>query len=204
MHEGLSRGMLTAAVILLASTTAEPSHAGDRAHMDGFFMRLSAGGGGAATEIDLDGIDRQLSGPSGDINFAFGAIVSPNLAVHATLFGWSVTDPDFEYGSLYRKADGDLSLGAIGAGITYYIMPANVYLSGSIGIGVLSFDGSGEKGDSDGGPAVDMTIGKEWWVGSNWGLGVAGTVGFHSVPHGDIDANWRGANIGVRFTATLN
>jgi hypothetical protein len=30
------------------------------------------------------------------------------------------------------------------------------------------------EGSSDTGFALDATVGKEWWVGDNWGLGFAG------------------------------
>jgi len=36
----------------------------------------------------------KLSGEAGDSNFAIGGIVSPNLALHAILYGWLVQDPD--------------------------------------------------------------------------------------------------------------
>jgi len=191
-------------MILLIPGFTVPSHAGDRDHANGFFMRLSAGGGGVAMDKDLGGADWNLSGAASNLSIAIGGIVSSNLAVHATIFAWRVTNPKVDVLDYSGRPNFDAALGALGAGVTYYIMPANVYLSASVGLGVLSFDGPDIAGGSHSGAATDLNIGKEWWVGSNWGLGVAGTVGFHTVPDGDTDANWRGANIGVRFTATLN
>lgn len=194
-------------VLAIAALIAAPtlSYAGDRDHVGGFFLRLSAGVGGASTKIEEGGDELKLSGGAGDINIAIGGMVSPNLAVHGTLFGWAVTDPDAELNDMEGSLDGDLSLGAVGVGITYYIMPANVYFSPSVGFGSLSFDADNfEEVESDMGLVVDMTIGKEWWVGRKWGLGVAGAVGLHSIPDKDIDSNWKGANFAVRFTATMN
>lgn len=191
-----------AAIGVLCLTSS--SLAGDRDHTNGFFLRLSAGVGVASTEFDATDIDFKLDGPAGDVNFAIGAIVAPNLALHGTLFGWAITDPDGEFNGVEGSLNGDLTMGAIGAGVTYYIMPANVYLSGSVGFGTLSFDEGDIRVESDAGPAVDITVGKEWWVGRNWGLGVAGGVGFHSVPDGDLDENWTGASFTVRFSATMN
>lgn len=194
-------------IIAIAVLIAVPEsvYAGDRDHTGGFFLRLSAGVGAASTKIEEDGDDLTLSGEAGDINIAIGGMVSQNLAVHGTLFGWAVTDPDAELNDMEGTLDGDLSLGAVGVGITYYLMPANVYFSPSVGFGSLSFDADDfQEVESDMGVVVDMTIGKEWWVGRNWGLGVAGAVGFHSIPDKDIDSNWKGANFAVRFTATMN
>jgi hypothetical protein len=89
----------------------------------------------------------------------------------------------------------------MGGGVTYYIVPANVYLSGSLGLGWLS---ATENVESDVGFGLDITLGKEWWVGGSWGLGLAGAFGYHSVPDGVVDANWSGASFGLRFSATLN
>ena len=85
---------LVAMVLLLGMTGL--AWGGDRDHEGGFFMRLSGGGGTAQTELD-DGFGTfEYSGPTGDLNFAFGGIVSPNLALHGTLFGWVVSDPTVE------------------------------------------------------------------------------------------------------------
>lgn len=173
-----------------------------RAHDSGFFLRLSAGVNAASTSIeDADGDELSFSDLGGDANFAVGAIISNNLALHGTFFGWAVSEPDVEVnGTDVGTFDEDLSMSAVGGGITYYFMPANVYLSPSIGLAWLSAGDS----ESDTGMALDFTVGKEWWVGNSWGLGVAGTVGFHSIPDDSIDENWSDATFGVRFSATLN
>ena len=58
-----------------------------REHDGGFFLRLSAGVGTAKTKVEnidilADGNpqDLEFSGTSGDVNFAIGAVVAPNLA----------------------------------------------------------------------------------------------------------------------------
>jgi hypothetical protein len=181
---------------------------GDRAHDGGFFLRLSAGAGSASSELSLSGASAEMSGTSGDVNIAIGGIVSPNLAIHGTLFGWTIQDPDVTAsgGGMYGEGtlDGTLTLGAFGGGITYYVMPANVYFSASVGVGRLRIESEGQDANTDLGPVADLTIGKEWWVGSSWGLGVAGSVGYHSVPEKNISENWSGPSFAIRFTATMN
>ncbi|MEJ2568686.1 MAG: hypothetical protein P8Z50_07445, partial [candidate division WOR-3 bacterium] len=101
--------------------------------------------------------------------------------------------------------NGSLILSGCGVGITYYIMPINSYISPSVGIGRLTLESGGETGDTDMGPIFDFTVGKEWWVGGSWGLGIAGAVGYHSVRDSEeVPENWRGYSLGVRFSATLN
>jgi hypothetical protein len=201
-HSRYAPLVVIAAVVLLLAGPA--SSGGIRDHQDGFLLRLSVGGGSASSSIDMMGDELKLSGFATDLNFAIGAVVSPNLAIHGTLFGWLVSDPDVEYGAGSAEISGDLSLSAFGGGITYYIMPANVYLSGSIGAGSLTLDTNVGEGETDMGPVIDLTIGKEWWVSDGWGIGAAASLGYHSVPEKGIDENWSGTSFAVRFSATMN
>lgn len=178
---------------------------GPKDHSGGFFLRLSAGGGYADTKLEDETASIKISGGGADVNLAIGAVVANNLAIHATLFGWGVSDPDVELAAEGTTLDsftasGDVLLSAIGGGLTYYIMPINIYLSGSVGVASIDFDGA----ETDSGVAMDLTIGKEWWVGNSWGLGVAGAFGYHSISDGDVDLKWEGSGVGLRFTATMN
>lgn len=190
--------------LLLSSPAA---WSGPRDHNDGFFLRLSGGGGSAKTSISLLDEDFELSGTGGDVNVAVGAIVTPNLALHGTVWGWAISDPDWSWGELeIDNIPADLTLSAVGGGFTYYFMPVNMYLSGSAGMGILSVDAPGGSGETDGGLSFDVTLGKEWWVGDRWGLGVAGGFSYHSIPEPEpeIDENWSGTSFGLRFSATMN
>lgn len=192
-------------ILLLAlfvfAVSATNAFAGPRDHEGGFFLRLSAGYGYAQTELG-DPVTMKYYGFSGDVNFAVGGVIFDNFALHGSLFGWSVMDPDVDIGGTEGEREGYLTLSGLGVGFTYYMMPANIYVSPSIGVGNLT-DDSGNNTEM--GLMVDLTLGKEWWVGGSWGLGVAGTFGFHSVQESEeIEENWKGYNIGVRFSATLN
>jgi hypothetical protein len=188
-----------------SSLTSTPALAGEPRTHDGFFLRLSAGGGYASSAVNVAGIDVvELSGGAGDLNLAIGGTVSPNLIVHGTIFGWSLSDPTVKLvGIETPDFRGDFTLSVWGGGITYYFMPANIYISPNVGFATIS-GGDDFDGNYDGGFALDVTLGKEWWVGNSWGLGVAGAFGYHNVADGDIDENWSGTSFVLRFTATLN
>lgn len=177
---------------------------GSRDHSGGFFLRLSAGGGYAETKLSDNTGSVKVSSGGGDVNLAIGAVVGSNLAIHGTIFGWAISDPDLELtigdASETLPTSGDVIMSAVGGGLTYYLMPANVYLSGSIGLASIDFDGE----STDSGFAIDTTIGKEWWVGNSWALGLAGAFGYHSVSDPDLDLNWKGPSFGLRFSATMN
>jgi hypothetical protein len=129
--------------------------------------------------------------------------------LHGTVFGWLVSDPDVSVdvdslGSISGTAAGDLDLTGYGAGLTYYFMPVNIFISGSLGIGKLSIDSPVGNAESDNGFMGEISVGKEWWLGGSWGLGLSGSFGFHSIPDGDIDENWTGNSFALRLSATLN
>lgn len=202
---------MTGAVALLAVLAGAAAAANaPREHDRGFFLRMSAGVGAASTKIEGDLGELKFSGAAGDGNFAVGALVSRNLAVHGTFWGWTVSNPDFEYNDEEGETeDATVTMSAFGPGITWYMAPSNFYLSGSIGAATLSMEkaapgGVTLSGDSDTGVAVDVTLGKEWWVGNRWGLGVAAGLGYHNIPPGDTDNNFKGTSLGIRFSATFN
>ena len=153
--------------LLLTLSSVEILRGQERDHEDGFFLRLSTGPGFAKTRLNSNNAAMKLSGETADLNFAIGGIISPNLALHATLYGWLVQDPDVEVSGISGKGSGDLDLNAFGVGLTYYFMPVNIYISGSGGLGKLSADGEENVGETKEGPVFDMTVGKEWWVGSS-------------------------------------
>jgi len=204
--------VLFVVVVSLAFLAAAPSLllAGQPRTHDRLFLRLSGGGGVAKPSISDPTGDLDLSGGSGDLNFALGGIVAPNLAVHATMWGWLLSDPDADLvipgvGSGSGKISGDVDMTAYGVGLTYYFMPVNIYLSGSVGAGTIEFDSS-DLGNftTDYGVVLDLSLGKEWWVGNSWGLGFNGGFNYHSIPDKQIDANWTGTSVALRFSATFN
>ncbi len=194
------------ALALFMTLVGTDALCGARDHENGFFLRLAAGGGYAKTKIDIADQSLKFDGAGADIDIAIGAIISPNLAIHGTLFGWILEDPDVTADSsgtttLSGTLEGDVDLSGFGVGLTYYFMPVNIYISGTVGLGIISIEG---LDDSDTGFAGAFTVGKEWWVGDKWGLGVAVGLTYHSVGDAIIDENWSGIGVPIRFTATMN
>jgi len=199
------RTLWTLAALTLIAAAALPTDAaaGPRDHEDGFFLRLSVGGGTARTEYTDLSNDVEISGPAGDVNIAIGGIIASNLALHGTLFGATMSDPDITWNAAEGQLNGDLTIAGAGIGLTYYFMPANIYISGSVGSGSMEFDGVLDA-STDQGPLADITVGKEWWVGEKWALGVALGAQSHSLGDGDLDENWSGTSYSIRFSATMN
>ena len=201
-----------AATLVLPALIPSASRAGGepRTH-DGFFLRLGAGGGNARNTLEYQGDKLEFSGTAANIDIAIGGVVAPNLALHGTLFGWGVTDPDLKLTSSVDSltatgtAKGTATLSAVGVGLTYYYMPVNAYITGSVGTATFEFDPEhGQKSDTKDGVAFEIGAGKEWWVGTSWGLGAAVNYIYSSLPDKDINRNWNGNAVHVLFSATFN
>ena len=82
---------------------------------------------------------------------------------------------------------------------------APLYLTGSLGIGKFKLTGTNSvDGESKSGFAMALGMGKEWWVGNEWGLGLAGGLTYHSIADKDVSENWSGTSFTLRFSATMN
>jgi hypothetical protein len=190
--------------LLLISTDAVAGGS-PRAHDGGFLLRMTLGGGQARTSITSDVADVELSGDAGEFTIAVGGIVRENLALHGTLFFFSIQDPDVKLNQLAGRAAGSVGCSGIGGGFTWWLMPANLYLSSSAGIGVLTADPDGlPSSSSDAGFDMEVAVGKEWFVSDRWGLGLGGAYSYHRIPDGGVDSHWSGHSFALRFSATFN
>lgn len=186
-------------------STPIPGTASGHNHDSGFLLRFSGGIGYASTRTELDAGRTDFRGGTLDYNIAVGGIAFPNFGIHATLFGWTMPQPEFYFQS--QRIPGDLTrsfLTAVGPGITYYLGDSNVYVTGSGGLAFATLDGGGYAFPTDSGFALDIGVGKEWWVGPQWGVGIAAGFMFHSIGNGIGDESWTGTSVGLRFSATFN
>jgi len=195
--------ILLLTTVVLASSSSIVSAGQPRTH-DGFFLRMCVGGGWANTKIEDPAQNVDLEGSTFDLEIAIGGMVAPNLALHGTFWGPMLTDPDATIDGITGTLEGDVDFVAIGGGMTYYFMPVNLYVSGSMGFGSITFDTRLSDYETKDGVMFDATVGKEWWVGNSWGLGLNGGFSYHSIPDGGVSGDWTGTSYSVRFSATLN
>lgn len=204
--------------LLLLFVTAE-AHArpgnpnrGRRHDPGHFFMRLSGGFGFSGAAFD-DAAETTFRGAGGMGSFKFGATIARNVAIGADLFGLSMFEPNVEQGGrdLGSAENTQASLGALGIGGTFYVMPINLYFAASLGLGVGTVEVNVREGplqlrfkeDTKAGFAANLMIGKEWWVARRWGLGLALQAILSSLETDEGDA--LGVfGVGVLFSATMN
>jgi hypothetical protein len=207
---GACLGALGVAFVLcLAGRSSAADGAKGVEQHDGFMLRFSIGlGYGSGSESQPILGDLTLSGGAGFFSFDIGGALAENLVLHGRLSDMVVVNPKVSVNGeeLGTADDASLTFYLIGAGLTYYLMPANVYFTGVVGIAKAKADnGTTTAETSDAGFGLEGDIGKEWWVSDNWGLGIAGRFTFASVPDdlgGGDSTTLHGLGFGVLFSAT--
>ncbi|QSQ20341.1 outer membrane beta-barrel protein [Pyxidicoccus parkwayensis] len=199
--------IVSAAVLLCATAASARDRDNDGSHEhDGFYLRLQLGGG--YTRAEVVGDDLAIKGGGAGVNAEIGAALTRNFILYGKLFGTSAPNPDIEVGDLTIEGNNDdvsQNYGALGVGVTYYIMPANVYLSGAVSFAQLSVKDDGETvAETDLGGGLHLGIGKEWWVSDNWGLGIGAELALGRVPEKNDSAKWNVVNGMVFLSATFN
>jgi hypothetical protein len=145
---------------------------------DGLFLRFQTGFGlGRMVEKEVGGRDISMSGTAGAFRFQLGGAALENLMVYGEVGGFSMTDPTIKgeegYITTTSQSDVTLTMSDLGLGACYYFMPVNIYLSASVTVSRDRLEIDEKKGSTNPGVGAYVSIGKEWWVSDNWGLGVA-------------------------------
>jgi hypothetical protein len=177
---------------------------------DGFYLRLALGGGGGATS----GAGTKYSGGSFVFDSAFGGALTEHLILYGEFLFQGISKPSGD-----PKA-GDPTLAGspvdnfgLGAGVAYYFMPLNLYLSGSLLLqkvlltktyaAVAPAGAVSSKQFTNTGLGLNFMVGKEWWASDEWGLGVAAQIFLATAKDRD-GTKWDSGALAVLFTATHN
>jgi hypothetical protein len=177
---------------------------------DGFYMRLHVGFGYMSASETYGGATDDYTGGGASYGAALGGAILPNLIVYGEVFGTTIVNAEYGIDGVTQGYSGtDLSLLGFGPGIAYYFIPVNLYLSGTLTLSQVSFsdtDTADSLGDTNLGLGVSFMVGKEWWVSSDWGIGVAGR--FHFASMGDTvgvyDTRLRTSVLSLLFSASYN
>jgi hypothetical protein len=165
----------------------------------GFYIRPDLGFGYMAANQATT----TYSGVAGLAGVAIGGAVSENeiLAVH--IFDAVVQNPNLSYGGSLQ--DSTMVLAGIGPQYTHYFTPSNMYLSLTAAVTRVSLDRPfGPPGATNAGFGTRVALGKEWWVGNHWGLGIVGHFSYSF--NGDSNSTYTltAYAVGVAFSATYN
>jgi hypothetical protein len=181
-------------------------HPTDQAH-EGLYLRLFIGPGYTRMGASEGPSDIVVSGSGAAFGVAVGGSVSQNLIVYGELVTNVAVGPTVEVNGMSAGSNDDVSAGAVGVGVglAYYVMPANVYVSGTVSMSQISIQEDGDEiGETDFGPGVSLMVGKEWWVSPTWGLGVAAQLFAGQMDDQDNGPTWTTTGFAVAFSATYD
>ncbi len=178
----------------------------------GLFISMSGG-------LSYMSINDDITGGSNDnitfkgygivFDFQLGAVLNENFIVHGDLIG-------VPSASLKMKVDGEeagtledeneIGMMMYGGGITYYIMPQNIFLTAAVGLGQFTMVFGEESGSTDTGFGLFCKVGKEWYVSKNWDLGFNFSFNYINVNNevGTMTEKLSGLSVGLGFNATFN
>jgi hypothetical protein len=207
-------------VALAFITSASSAQAQGRTH-DGFMLRFTGGAGYGTASEEVGsaggGLYSKWTMSGGGIMFSadVGGSFVDNLVLHGRFGAMVVSRPnvefeggDFEIEGRLRDEDSSLSFILLGPAVTYYIMPANIYLTAAVGLGLIGIRVDEDRsGGTDPGWALNFDAGWEFWVGPSWAMGPAIRLFYTSAPDGDgndltEDLTVKGGGGGVMFSAT--
>ena len=183
---------------------------------DGFFIRMLLGTGYAElVEKNVIGSDLKISGTTVPFRFQLGGNLFKNFSAYGEFGFASQTNPEMEWmGHSGSTSDVSASVGDLGFGITYYLMPVNIYFSLSLLYSSVQLEYNNTKSESEinfnTGNGINVIVGKEWWVGNQWAMGIS-LYGYYSDMHVqnsiegiNYDYFTRNYSIGVMLSATYN
>ncbi len=152
-----------------------PANPGAHRH-DGFFLRFGMGPGYAAAHEEKS--SGKVSGTSFTGFLAIGWTPIEDLAIHLNSEVDMLLSARVDLPSGRVANDQSDTLRNVGLGLSYYLMPFNLYVSGALTAakGYRQPAGQSRVEESEWGLGMSVSAGKEWWVSDNWGLGVFGRV----------------------------
>jgi hypothetical protein len=156
--------------------------------------------------------DVTFDGSGAEFDIKIGGAIAENFILHATLVSSAIAEPKITVNGKGYSAPGNLAIGEslLGIGATYYLMPTNFFGSASFGLGRFSMTDDTDSYITERGFGMQLKVGKEWWVGRNWGLGVGVTYGKTVLTSTDdsqvyaITEKFNSNHFGILFNATFN
>jgi hypothetical protein len=174
---------------------------------DGFFLRFGLGVGyfsssGSASETGFADSNYTVKGGALALDISIGGAVAPGVILAASLTGTS-TGSATVHTDGFPDTSSSAALSALGLMVDYYPNPAEgFHLGGALSIAGVSYNSDSQSNNNDdtrAGGAISGHIGYEWWVGTDWSIGLMGRITYaHATRR--IDVSSTTVN-GVQITA---
>lgn len=188
-------------MLALLLALALPSAPPDAHRHHGFFLHADLGLGyfrSSASGAAITGLGAGL-----DLSVGFG--ISERVAIYAAIFDAVTAAPRLSVdGVQSAPRDWSAGTGGLGAGLSYYFMPANLYLTAAAGAGALTVTQGSTSYSTKIGFVGRFGLGKEWFVSDSWSLGGALLLVFGThTDQGDAPQRWTTVAPLLAFSATF-
>ena len=176
----------------------------------GFFLRLDLGFGYASSSTSASQTLFTFNSAHGfdaELAFAIGGAVKENAIVAGEFWSSWVPSPTltFNGASIPSGYSFSTSIYGFGPNFTWFIMPENVYFSVTPSVTWMSLGDSYATYQTNTGFGARFALGKQWWTGPHWGLGISGWFTLSYNPQGGgSNATWQTFTGGMAFTSTMN
>ncbi len=158
--------------------------------------RLSIGPAYAYGWSETAGMSRTVSGFGGAVAVSLGFSVIPKLVLHMDVLAARSGTASYSSEGAVIADDIDLTAVVLGFGVTYWLMPYDIFISGGVGLSQMStvsgtyrvvIEGPDIE-STDVGFALQAAVGKQWRVSRRWGLGPMLQLWLASAPQ-NVDAD---------------
>ena len=193
---------------------ATAAHAAPETH-DGFALQMSFGPAAQAWQLNFDtsagAQEYEVTGGGVMMDFAIGGALTENLILFGQLGVVSSVGPELSIksessSSVHSDDDVAASTAVLGVGLMYYFSQINMFFGASLVRPSLelTFDNTSVRSESGGG--LHLRLGKEWWVGDEWGLGLALHAMGGRIPAQDEakGEDWEISTFALTLSATYN
>ena len=186
----LGKALVCAGSLAAVLALSANAHAAERTH-DGFYLSMNAGIGYLSSSAEQAGVEVNYSGVTMPAAIWLGGTVGP-VVIGGGFFADYSFSPTMEVnggaGGTYSPDNVSQTLLGIGAFADYYIDPhGGFHLQPFLGWGGLETSVDGDSGGSDPtGLVMALGVGYDFWVASEWSLGVMGRFAYAPLSLNDV------------------
>ncbi len=189
---------VTAAPVPVADNNTEGRHRG-------FHLSLTAGSGYLTASKPIGSDSFSVDSFAGHAGLKIGAAIRPDVILFGAFDGFIGFSP---VGKLQQSGIQDAvsfselshNILTAGAGLKLY-SEENYFFSASLGFatGTLGYSNNGvsTSGNSGYGVAVQLSLGREWWIAQRLGIGIALTGHYSNLPGNSVSVNQYYAGLGI-------
>ncbi len=177
---------------------------------DGFYLRMSLGGGFIGSTVSQNGLaDTTLSGGGGAFDLMIGGTPTPGVVLGGALLGNTAPNPSYEIDGKQQDVNATLNFAILGPFIDGFPDPkGGFHVGGMLGGAGLSLEDNATGGSvstSYAGYGAGVWIGYAAWIAPQWSMGgmlrLTGARTVHAASGSEPERTTTARAITILFTA---